>query len=159
MDFWVENQVFVPKKMCSLLAGRHVLATIKQSCANKNVPFSQTTISLLLNFEHFWGKTDFRLKKHKYGRSSLIPGGTRTVVIVGRFFDGSDHGPKLRVLILAKWHKPKMAQNRVEPRKWTQSWEMQFFWGWSEWESCSPGYADDMPPWQNHNPKKLTFSP
>ena len=42
MDFFVDNQVFVPKNMCSLLAGRHVLATTGQK-----VPFSQINISIL----------------------------------------------------------------------------------------------------------------
>ena len=107
MHFWVENQVIVHKERRSLLAGRHVLATNGPSCAHKKVPFFQIIISHLTIFWRFLGKTDFSLKKHflaehKYGRFSLIPAGTRSVFIVGRFFDGPDHGPKLRVLILAK---------------------------------------------------------
>ena len=46
MDHLSEIRGFGPKKR-SLLAGRHVLATTRQSCANKKVPFSQIDISLL----------------------------------------------------------------------------------------------------------------
>ena len=67
-----------------------------------------------------------------------------------------DHGPKLRVLILANCQKPKMAKNRGEHRKMTHSSETEIFSGWSKWESCSPRYIGDMPCWQN---KKSTFGP
>ena len=84
-------------------------------------------ISLLANFGCFFGeKTDFGPKhrfsaKPKNGRFSIIPSGTRTVVIVGHFLDGPvppsfvENGPKLRVLIIAKWEWPEMAKNRGEP--------------------------------------------
>ena len=49
-----------------------------------------------------------------------------------------DHGPKLRVLLLAKWKCFEMAKNRGESRKWPIAWKRNSFWGWSEWESCSP---------------------
>ena len=58
------------------------------------------------------------------GRCSVIPAGTRSVVIVGHFLmaqtvppSSVDHGPKLRVLIIGKWEWPEMAKNRGEPRK------------------------------------------
>ena len=57
----------------------------------------------------------------KNGRFSVIPAGTRSIVIVCHFWMAPtappsfvNHGPKLRVLILAKWHKPQMAKNRDE---------------------------------------------
>ena len=42
-----------------------------------------------------------------------------------------ENGPKLRVLILVNWHKPKRAKNRGEPRKMTHCSETEFFLGWS----------------------------
>ena len=49
MDRLSEIRVLRQKKH-SLLAGRHVLATTRQSCANKKVPFSQINIGLLADF-------------------------------------------------------------------------------------------------------------
>ena len=60
----------------------------------------------------------------KKGRFPVISAQTRSVVILGHFFEAQtfppsfvDDGPKLRVLIIAKSHKPKRAKNRVTPRK------------------------------------------
>ena len=57
-------------------------------------------------------------------------------------------GPKLRVLIPLSWHKPKRAKNRGEPQKMTPSSETDIFLGWSQWESCSPGYSGHLLHWQ-----------
>ena len=40
-----------------------------------------------------------------------------------------ENGPKLRVLIILEWHKPKTAKNRGEPQKMTPSSETEFFLG------------------------------
>ena len=40
-----------------------------------------------------------------------------------------DQGPKLRVLILAKWNKPDMAKNRDEPPTMTHTSETENFFG------------------------------
>ena len=45
-DFWAENRVFRPKKY-SLFDFNHVLATTKQSCANKREPFSEINLQIL----------------------------------------------------------------------------------------------------------------
>ena len=62
--------------------------------------------------------------KRKNDRYSVISTGTRSVVIVGHFLmaqtvppSSVDHGPKLRVLMIAKWEWPEIAKNRSEPRK------------------------------------------
>ena len=68
--------------------------------------------------------------KRKNGRFFVIPAGTRSVVIVGHFFMAPrvppsfvDHGPKLRVLIIAKLQKPEMAINHDELQKMIHSLE------------------------------------
>ena len=38
-----------------------------------------------------------------------------------------DDGPKLRVLIIAKWHKCEMAKKRGEPKKWPIARKRSFF--------------------------------
>jgi len=60
---------------------KNVLAVAGKSCANKKVPFSQINISLLADF---WPKEHYSAN-HKSGRFSVIPAGTRSVVIVGHF--------------------------------------------------------------------------
>ena len=52
----------------------------------------------------------------------VIPAMIKSVIIVGHFVIArtvppsfADHGPKLRVLIIAKWEWPEMAKNRGEP--------------------------------------------
>ena len=67
----------------------------------------------------FLEKNGFLAKKHftakrKNGRFSIIPAGTRSIVIVGHFFDGPDGPTKFRwrqskVLIIAKIAIPKQA--------------------------------------------------
>ena len=39
---------------------------------------------------------------------------------------------------------PKWPKNGVSPKKWPIARKLKFFWGWSEWESCSPGYTCAM---------------
>ena len=70
-------------------------------------------------------------------------------------------GPKLRVGAPLSWHKPKTAKNRGEPQKMTPSSETEFFLGWFQWESCSPGYSGHLLHWQKSRSlnKKLTFGP
>ena len=73
-----------------------------------------------------------------------------------------DDGPKLRVLIIAKWRKPEKAKKRGDwALKKTHSSETEIFSGWSEWESCSPGCTSDMPCWQisQFQYKKIDFWP
>ena len=53
-------------------------------------------------------------------------------------------GPKLRVVAPLTRRWPKTAKNRGEPQKITPSSEMEFFWGWFQWESCSPGYSGHL---------------
>ena len=86
--------------------------------------------------------------KSKNGRFSVIPALAGSVVILGHFLMARtvppsfvEIGPKLRVLIPLTWEWPKRAKNRGEPQKMTPSSETEIFWGWSEWESCSPGYT------------------
>ena len=69
-------------------------------------------------------------------------------------------GPKLRVVALLTRQWPKTAKNRGEPQKMTHCSET-FFWGWSKWESCSPGYTGDMPCRQKSRfqNKKMTIGP
>ena len=68
--------------------------------------------------------------KPQNGRFSVIPSGTRSVVIVGHILMAMtvplsfvDHGPKLRVLILAIGDWSEMAKTRGEPRKMTHTSE------------------------------------
>ena len=89
-------------------------------------------IGLLANIGCFFlGKTDCGIKhfsvERKNGRFSVIPAGTRSVVIVQPSF--LDDGPKLRVLIIANWEWPETAENRGEPRKMTSRTETDFFLG------------------------------
>ena len=81
------------------------------------------------------GKKHF-LAERKNGRFSVVPAGTRSVVILGHFFMAwtvppsfVENGPKLRVLIPLKWEWPKTAKNRGLPRKMTPSLETEIFWG------------------------------
>ena len=55
----------------------------------------------------------------------------------------------------------KYAKNRGEPQKMTPSSETEFFWGWFQWESCSPGYSGHLFHQQKSRSlnKKLTFGP
>ena len=81
-----EVRVFWPQK---LLHFDHVLATAEKSCANKEIHFSQINISLLANFECFLEENAFLDKKIfrpnvKTAVFSVIPAGTRSVVIVAR---------------------------------------------------------------------------
>ena len=74
-------------------------------------------------------KTDFVPKKCflvecKNGRFSVIPAGTRSIVIVCHFWMAPtappsfvNHGPKLRVLIIAIGHWPKMAKIQAGGQK------------------------------------------
>ena len=49
----------------------------------------------------------------------------------------------------------------MSPEKWPLARKWKFFWGWSKWESCSPGYTCDMPCWQKSRSlyKKIDFWP
>ena len=119
------------------------------SCAEKKEPFSKINISLLANFGCFFfgEKNGILAKNHflaqrKNGSFSVVPAGTRPIVILGHFFDGPptrfvDDGPKSRVLILLNWEWPEMVKKRGESRKLTHTSGMEFFSGWSEWKSCS----------------------
>ena len=82
----------------------------------------------------FWPKNT--LRPYVKWLFPVIPAGTRSVVIVGHILMALtvplsfvDHGPKLRVLILAKSHKPKMAKNRGDFRKMTHSSETEILFG------------------------------
>ena len=92
--------IFRAKKKHSPLNSNHVLATTGQSCEKKKVPFSQINISLLqILGVFFWEKRTFGQKKHfsaerKNGHYSEIPVRTRSIVIVGHFFDGPDSPTK-----------------------------------------------------------------
>ena len=96
------------------------------------MPFSQINIFLQI-LGVFLGKNEFLAKKHfsakrKSGRFSVVLAGTRSVVIVGHFFDGPNGSTKFRWrrskikgTILAKWEWPEMAKNRGEPWKMTKN--------------------------------------
>ena len=101
------KQSFLAQKN-SLLNSNHVLATTGKSYTNKFQSFSQDFRCFFGEKTDCWPKKHFSAK-HKNGRFSIIPAGTRSVVIVGLFLMAptvppsfADHGPKLRVLILAK---------------------------------------------------------
>ena len=53
-------------------------------------------------------------------------------------------GPKLRVVAPLTWEWPKTAKNLGEPQKMTPSSETEIFFGWFQWESCSPGYSGHL---------------
>ena len=112
-DFLAKNRDFGPKKKRSPLQPNHVLATTGKSCSKKKVAFSQINISLLRNFGcFFWVKCIFGQKKHfsaehKNGRFSVIPARTRSVVILGHFFDGQKRS-KIKGTHYSDWG---MAQN------------------------------------------------
>ena len=105
----------------------------------------------------FWGKTHFEAKNHfsakrKNACFSVIQARTGFVVLLGHFLMARtippsfvEIGPKLSVVAPLTRRWPKTAKNRGEPQKMTPSSETEFFLGWSEWESCSPGYSGDMP--------------
>ena len=94
------------------------------------------------NFGCFFGKKRiFGQKKHfsakrKSGCFSVIPAGTRYVVIVGHFFAGPD-GPtkiwwprsKFKGPYTSYWALPKMAKNRGESQKMTHRSETENL-GW-----------------------------
>ena len=160
LDFSAKNRDFGPKKR-SLLNGHHVLATTGISCSKKKVAFCQLNIRLLWNFGcFFWIKMHFWPKKHcsaehKSGCFSVIPARNGSVVILDYFLMARtvpsfvENGPKFRVFIPLKSEWSKTAKNRGEPRKMTHCWgKRNFFWGWSELESCSHGHTCDMPCWR-----------
>ena len=73
--------------------------------------------------------------KCKNGRFSVIRARTRSIVNVGLFLVGRtvlssfiDHGPKLRVLLLAIGEWPEIAKIQDKPRKMTPTSETEFFW-------------------------------
>ena len=66
------------------------------------------------------------------------------------FFHNS---PKLRVLIIAKWHKRKTAQKRDEPQKMTHSSETEFFWGGSNGKVVALGVLVKCPVDDYHDSK------
>ena len=71
------------------------------------------------------------------------------------------NGPKLRVLIIVKWHKPETAKNRGQPPKMTHSLETEFFWGGGlNGKVVAPGILGKCPVDKNCNyhTNKLTFS-
>ena len=76
----------------------------------------------------FLEKTDFWPKKNfsaelKNSLFSVIPARTSVISLMAQLVPPSfvDDGPKLRILIIAKWEWPKMAKNLVEPQKMTPS--------------------------------------
>ena len=82
----------------------------------------------------FWPKNT--LRPYVKWLFPVIPAGTRSVVIVGHILMALtvplsfvDHGPKLRVLILAKWEWPEKVKNWGEPPKMPHSSETEFFSG------------------------------
>ena len=93
--FWPKTKISGPRKH-PLLNSNHVLATTGKSCSKKKVPFSKIDISLLRNFRWFFGiKCISGQKKHfsaepKNGRFSVIPARTRSIVILGHFFEVSN---------------------------------------------------------------------
>ena len=68
-DFRAEFRIFGAKKKCTLLNRNHVLATTGQSCAKEKVPFSQINISLLADFECFFGKNGFSARFLLFGKA------------------------------------------------------------------------------------------
>ena len=69
---------------------------------------------------------------------------------------------------LPKWSRGEMSfchfkngQKQGSPQKMTPSSETEFFLGWFQWESCSPGYSGHLLHWQKSRSlyKKLTFGP
>ena len=70
-----------------------------------------------------------------------------------------ENGPKLRVFILVIGECRKVAKNRGVPRKMNHCSVTEFFLGWFQWESCSPGYTGDMPCWQKSWLPKWLFAP
>ena len=121
--------------------------------------FSQVNISLLANFECFF------LEKTAFGQKNIFwpnikasvspkfqqepgPLSLWVIFLMARTVSTSfvDQGPKLRVLVLAKWEWPEMAKKpRWAQRNGPLARKRKFFSGWSEWKSCSPGYTGDMP--------------
>ena len=99
---------------------------------------------------HFWPKKHFSAE-HENVCFSVIPARTGSVVLLGHFLMARtvppsfvENSPKLRVLILVIGEWPETAKNRGETQKMTHSSEAEIFSGWSELESCSPGYTGDM---------------
>ena len=124
-----------------LLSSNHFLTRPGKIVQTKKYPFPKYISVFLKILGLFLGKTDFWPKKHfsakrKNGRFSVIPAQIRSVVIVGHismartvpasFVNG---GPKVRVLITAKWEWPETAKKRGEPRKMTHSSENGIFFG------------------------------
>ena len=72
MKKWIfgpKSEFLGQKKKCSLLSSNHVLATTGQSCAKEKVPFSQINISLLADFECFFGKNGFSARFLLFGKA------------------------------------------------------------------------------------------
>ena len=92
------------------------------------------------------------LAQRKNGSFSVVPAGTRPIVIVGHFLDGPD-GPtkfswrrsKIKGTYYSEVGRAQTAKNRGEPQKMTPGLETKIFSGLSQWGSCSPGYTGDMP--------------
>ena len=109
--------------------------------AKKVCNLFQNKYQSLSKFWVFFWENGFLAEKHssaerKNGGFSVIPAGTRSVVIVGYSFMAKtvppnflDDGPKLSVLIIANWEWPEMGENRGEPRKMTPSSETEFYSG------------------------------
>ena len=173
LDFSAKTEILGPKKG-PLLQPNHVLAKTGKGCSKKKVTSSQINISLIRNFGWFFGlkpifgqKTLFSpTRKRPFLHNSgpdRVCWHSRLFFLMARTVPPSfvENGPKLRVLIPLSWHKPKTAKNRGEPQKMTPSSETEFFLGWFQWESCSPGYSGHLLHWQKSRSlyKKLTFGP
>ena len=113
----------------------------------------------------FWAKIRFpasmKMAVSLYFRPRPGPLSMWVIFLVAQMVPPSfvDHGPKLRVLIIAKCHRPEMAQNLGEPRKMTQSSETESF---SEvvWKSRFQNKKSTFgPKYQNFRVKIALFCP
>ena len=123
----------------------------RKSCLFPNKYQSLKKFWFFFGLRPIFGQKKHFLAEHKNVRFSVIPARTWSVVLLGHFLMARtvppsfvEIGPKLRVVAPLKWEWPKTAKNRGEPQKMTPSSETDFFWGWFQWESCSPGYSGHL---------------
>ena len=124
--------------------------------------YSQSVCQRASKFRTEGRKSDPKVGNEPSLRGLQIGHWSKLVVWQNSDFFGKnwDFGHKNKRSLLRIHHEwPERAKNRGEPRKMTPSLETEIFSGWSEWESCGPGYTCDMPHWQKSRwpYKKLTW--
>ena len=181
--FWAQNPIFWGQGLKLLVPSyqesnetpfscwKHWSMRLQLAARGKNVLFLPKNLDI-------WGKKSFfcmvivifvNRAYHKYTRGynflirttpKKISISEQWVIFRGSplFLAVSGHSP-ITNLYLWTDTSPKRLKTGASLEKWPLARKRKFFWGWSEWESCSPGYSGDMPHWQTSQSLYMTFWP